>query len=155
MANPLSIALGVLQVADTGAKLASGIYSYVDSVRKAEKELRPIADHVNLTSTVLREVSSHLQDATLKPFFKPALLVSTQDALRGCETVFGDLEAYLRSMERLDRKLEGASTGITVKAKFTWPWKQSDLERQQVRLERYKGNLDLLLGTLTFISATR
>lgn len=155
MADPFSIALGVLQVADTGAKLASGIYSYVESVRKAEKQLRPIADYVNLTSTVLREVSSHLQDTTLTAFIKPALFSSTQDTLKGCETVFRDLEAYLKSVERSDRKPEEGSAGIRVKARLTWPWKQSDLERQQVRLQRYKSNLDLLLSTLTFISATR
>jgi len=155
MADPFSIALGVLQVADIGAKLASGIYSYIDNVRKAEKQLLPIANYVNVTSIALREVASHLHDATLTAFIRPALIVSTQDALKGCDTVFANLEAYLRSVERSDRRPDGSSAGTTVKAKFAWPWKQLDLERQQVRLERYKSNHDLLLSTLTFISATR
>lgn len=61
MADPFSIAAGAIGVAGAGVKLAQTLYSYVESVRKAEWQLKPIADHVKLTSVVLGEMGALLK----------------------------------------------------------------------------------------------
>lgn len=153
MPDPFSIALGVVQVADTGFKLAETIYTYTNSVRKAEKQLQPIADYVKLTSTVLQQVASHLQDEDLKTLYKPALLVSADDALKGCEGAFEKLNTYLKTLIKDGN--DGERAVINTKAKMTWLWKQKEFDGHQIHLERYKSTFDLLLSTLTFVSSSR
>lgn len=152
MPDPLSIALGVVQVAETGFKLADTIYKYTNSVRKAERQFRPVADYVKLTCTVLEQIASHLQDEDLTSLYKPALLVSAQDAIQGCERAFESLNAYLRTLKKDG---SGDAAVISAKAKMAWPWKQKELDNHQVHLERYKSTFDLLLSALTFVSSSR
>lgn len=66
MAEPLSIAASAIQVAGAGLKLAVTLKSYIDSVRKAEKQLRPVADHIILTSDILTERSTLLSNEDMR-----------------------------------------------------------------------------------------
>lgn len=147
MADPLSVAFGVAQVAQTGFQLVETIYSYTNSVRKAEQQLRPIAEYVQVTSTAFEHIASHLRDEELRKLYKPALLTSTKDALKGCEAAFGRLKIYIQTLFN-----DGE---VTTKTKFTWRWKQKELESHQVHLERCKSTVSVLLGTLTLVSLSK
>lgn len=153
MADPLSVAFGVAQVAQTGFQLVETIYNYTKSVRKAEQQLQSIAEYVQVTSTAFEHIASHLQDDDLRTLYKPALLTSTKDALQGCEAAFGRLKTYIQTL--VSGEKDKSRGGITTKTKLTWRWKQKELESHQVHLERCKGTVSVLLGTLTLISVSK
>ena len=88
MADPVSIASAALAVAETGFRVASAI----QSARNAEKQFQPIAEYVKLTSTVLEQIGSHLNDDQVRALYKPALLSRTDEALSGCKAAFGQLD---------------------------------------------------------------
>lgn len=152
MPDPLSIALGVVQVAETGFKLADAIYKYINSVRKSEEQFKDVADYVKLTCTVLEQIGSHLQDEDLTALYKPALLASAQDAIQGCEKAFDSLSVYLTSLTKDGR---GNKATMSTTTKLGWNWKRKELDNHQVHLERYKSTFDLLLSALTFVSSSR
>lgn len=152
MPDPMGIALGVISVAETGAKLADTIYTYINSVRRAEEQFRPIADYVKVTCTVLEQIGSHLQDEDLTELYKPALLASAQKAIQGCERAFEGLSTYLTA---LTKDGGGNERSISTKTKFAWNWKRKELDNHQVHLERYKSTFDVILSALTFVSSSR
>lgn len=153
MLDPFSVALGIVQVADAGFKLANTIYLYGSQIRKAERQLLPIANYVKLTSTVLQQVASLLQDEELKELYKPALLEATKDALDSCEDAFSRLETYVQAL--VGNSHDGNRSAVPTKTKLVWPWKQKEIEGYQVHLERCKSSFDLLLSTLIFVSSSR
>lgn len=150
MPDPLSIAFSVAGVAETGFKLVETIYAYTNSVRKAEQQLQPIAEYVQVTSTAFEHIASHLRDDELRTLYKPALLSSTEDALKGCEAAFGRLSTYIQTLT-----VDSDDKFITTKTKLTWRWKQKELESYQVHLERCKSTVNVLLGTLTLVNVSR
>ena len=152
MAEPFSIATGALQVAGAGLKLSQTLYIYVESVRKAEKQLKPVADHVKLTSLVLETIGTLLKKGDIKQSFTDDLLGSTTEALNGCEQAFGDLDRLVCSLFKTDR--DGKAV-LTSTAKFTLGFRQKELDVLQAHLERFKSSLDLVLGVLNLVSSVK
>lgn len=153
MVEPIGTAVSVLGLAEIGFKLVQSIYTYTNSVRKAEQQLRPIAEYVQVTSTAFEHIAAHLRDEQITDLFKPALLQAIDNALKGCEGAFSRLSTYV---DRITNDNIDQSRGYTTtRTKMTWFWKQKELENHQVRLEHCKSTVNVLLTTLTFISASR
>ena len=174
MADPFSVALGVVGVAEVGFKLVETIYTYTNSVRKAEQQLRPVAEYVQVsdlrqralltivdfqssnprvTSTAFEHIASHLRDEDLTELFKPALLRAIKDALTVCEEAFRRLKVYV---EAITTDGSDQSRGfVTARTKLTWWWKQKELENHQLRLEHCKSTVNVLLSALTFVNSSR
>ena len=152
MAEPLSVAASAIQVAGAGLKLAETLKTYIDSVRKAEKQLKPIADHVKLTSDVLTSVGSLLKNDEIRSLYTKELLGSTSNALSGCRTAFEDLEQFISKMLKPN---DVGKVSIQTAARFTLYFKQKELDILQAHLERFKSSLDLVLGVLNLASSAR
>ena len=152
MAEPLGVAASAIQVAGAGLKLAETLKIYIDSVRKAEKQLKPIADHVKLTSDVLTNVGSLLKNDEIRSLYTKELLASTNNALGGCRTAFEDLEKFISKMLKPN---EGGKVSIQTTARFTFYFKQKELDVLQAHLERFKSSLDLVLGVLNLASSAK
>jgi hypothetical protein len=152
MAEPLSVAASAIQVAGAGLKLAETLKTYIDSVRKAEKQLKPIADHVKLTSDVLTNVGSLLKNDEIRSLYTKELLASTNNALGGCRTAFEDLEKFISKMLKPN---DVGKVSIQTTARFTFYFKQKELDILQAHLERFKSSLDLVLGVLNLASSAR
>ena len=152
MADPFSIASGALACATAGIKLADTLKSYIDSVRKAQKQLKPIADHVRLTSGVLANVGALLKNDEVKQLCTADLLISTNDALKGCRRAFRDLEDFV---SKLVKSEQNGKFALSVTAKLTFTFKQKELDVLQAHLERFKSSLDLVLGVLNLTSLAR
>lgn len=152
MADPFSIAAGALAVASAGIKLSNTLKSYIDSVRKAERHLKPIADHVKLTSNVLASVGTLLHDEDVRQHYTDDLLTSTNQALEGCRKAFEDLEKFIAKLIKAD---ENGKFGMSATVKLTINFKQKELDVLQAHLERFKSSLDLVLGVLNLASSAR
>lgn len=147
MADPLSIAASALAVAGAGGKLAQTLYMFIESMRKSEKELKPVADHVKLTSAVLDNIGSLLKDESVRRLCKDSLLMTTSNALKGCEKAFDDLRKYIDSLLKLDSNGK-ARLGTFDKLTFL-PLRSRELDVLQANLERFKSALDLVLSVLS------
>lgn len=146
MADPLSIAASALAVAGAGGKLAQTLYIFIESVRKSEKQLRPVADHVKLTSVVLDNVGTLLGDRNVRSLCKDSLLGTTNEALEGCRKAFDELRRYVEDLLKQDGN---GKTKLSAFDKLTFlPFRQRELNELQANLERFKGALDLVLGVL-------
>ncbi len=152
MAEPLGVAASAIQVAGAGLKLAETLKTYIDSVRKAEKQLKPIADHVKLTSEVLTNVGSLLKNEEIRSLYTKELLASTNNALGGCRTAFQDLEKLISKMLKPN---DVGKISIQTTARFTFYFKQRELDILQAHLERFKSSLDLVLSVLTLASSAK
>jgi hypothetical protein len=152
MAEPLSVAASAIQVAGAGLKLAETLKSYADSVRKAEKQLKPVADHVKLTSDVLNNVGALLGMDEIRSLYTTDLLKSTNSALGGCRTAFEDLDRFV---SKLIKPNEAGKVSIQTTARFTLYFKQKELDILQAHLERFKSSLDLVFGVLNLASTAR
>lgn len=150
MAEALGIAASAIQVAGAGLKLADTLKAYTDSVRKAEKQLKPVADHVRLTSDVLTNVGFLLKNDEIRSLYTKDLLGSTDNALGGCRTAFENLDKFVTKL--LNQNEVGK---VSVQAKFTLFFKQRELGLLQAHLERFKSSLDLVLGVLNLASSAR
>ena len=152
MADPLSIAAGAIAVAGAGFKLADTIHSFVDNVRKAERHLRPIAQHVDLTSSILDTIGDLLGREKIRKLCHDRLLISIKSSMKGCWDAFRELEDYLNGLIKAKRD---GSMGLTGWNKAFWSYRQKEIDVLQAHLERFKSSLDLVLHVLTLISITK
>lgn len=152
MADPFSVAASAIAVAGAGANFAETLYQFIDNVRKADRHLRPIAQHVELTSSILENVGSLLRTEEVRSLCQASLLVSTQKALRGCRNAFRELEDYLKGLMKI--KKDG-SRGLGGWDRAVWSYRQKEIDVLQAHLEHFKSSLDLVLGVLNLISSSR
>src|ERR1700753_642790 len=100
MAEPFSIASAALGVASAGFQLVQTLYLYINAFSKAEEQLRPVAEHVKLTSAVLQSVGRFLNEDEIRKIYTPDLLSSTHEALDGCDKAFKQVEKFITALFR-------------------------------------------------------
>ncbi len=144
----LSVASAAFEI----AHLAHNVYSYIQSVHKAERWFTPIAGHVKLTAVVLESVATILKDEDVRKECTPALVKSTDGALQGCRKAFEDLDVLVR---KLCGPEKGGAVTLTLVAKTTMAFRQSELNMLQAHLERFKSSLDLVIGVLNLAMAMK
>ena len=141
MAEPFSVALGALQIAGTGLQLAQTLYNYINTVRSAEKQLRPIADHVKLNASVLENVGELLRTEEIRNLCSTRLLQNTQDALDGCHRAFGELKKFVADMTTTN---ETGKMVVTAMGRMKFVLHEKQLNVLQKSLERFRSSLDLV-----------
>lgn len=146
MADPLSIAASALAVAGAGGKLAQTLYTFIESFRKGERELRPVADHIRLTSAVLDSIGSLLSEQDVRDLCKDQLLGTLNNASNGCKQAFDDLQKFVDGLLKPDANGK-PKLGALDKLTFI-PFRQRELDVLQANLERFKSALDLILSVL-------
>lgn len=120
MADPLSIAASAIAVAGAGAKLAETLYSFIENVRKADRHLRPIAQHVELTAAILDNVGYLLRTKAIQRLCQAEILGSTHNALKGCRGAFRELETCLNSLLKTEKD---GSRALTSWNKAVWSYR--------------------------------
>ena len=146
MADPLSIAASALAVAGAGGKLSQTLYIFIESVRKSEKQLRPVADFIKLTSAVLDNIGSLLEEKDVRDLCKDSLLGTTNQALEGCRQAFEELKSFVDGLLKTDAN---GKAKLGPWDKFTFlPFRQRELDVLISSLEKFKSELDLVLKVL-------
>jgi hypothetical protein len=146
MADPLSVAASILGVASAGIKLSSTLYLYTESVINADKNIREIARDLSITSSVVTELGTLLGQGH-QTVLNSEVLLTAQDAVCSCDEVFREIQRELD--KSLDLGRNGKSTSMSLK-RLKWPLVQPRLNILQVRLERLKNTLVLVLGVMSY-----
>jgi hypothetical protein len=129
----IGAAASIIQVADTGLRLAKTIYTYIDSVSSADKRLDSVGVHVQTTSEIVREIGDvFLQKETATLVSKGAIKTAC-DAAKECEAVFQELRGELEKTRR---------------RKWGLPFKEPKLELLGAQLEKLKSTLNCLMSIL-------
>ena len=99
MADPLSIAASVLQVAGAGLKLATTLYTYSDTVFRADSDVKAIAQDISLTASVLNELGTLLNQDSRDRLVSPTALETAESTVQSCRVVFDEVaDALAKAM---------------------------------------------------------
>lgn len=129
----IGIAASIIQVADTGIRLAENIYAYTDSVRSADRTLSKIAGDVRLTANLVNHVGSLFNNEEFAAGAGEKELRTANGCIKRCETAYGEVESYLRKAR---------------KSKWIFPLREKKLDILNARLEQLKSDLHLMLSVV-------
>jgi hypothetical protein len=100
----IGLAASIVQLADLGLRLSHTLYTYVESVRGADKRLQDFAWQVGLTAQIVRDVGTLFErekqesgggyDDAVELIGENGL-VAARDCLRECERVFREVDVFV------------------------------------------------------------
>lgn len=143
--DPFTIlaALATLQASADGARrVLLTLSSLVASTLKAEQSRRKVLDEVQSFRMVLATVQSQLsaaaqrQDPGAIQHYLPSM-GPLKDLLERCDRISGDLVHQLESVHK------------SWQYKLLWPEKENELQKWLTTLQRFKGDMSLLLQAMT------
>ena len=147
MADPLSITASIVGIASTGIQLSTTLYNYTETVINADKNIREIARDLSITSSVITELGALLGQDDAAQLQCESALTTAREAVHDCEEVFKEIQKELN--KSLDLEGNGKSPMSKLK-RLKWPLVEPKLNVLQVRLERLKNTLVLMLNVVTY-----
>ena len=145
----------VVGLASAGVKLSLTLYTFSETVSSAGTDIKNIARDVSLTSSVLKELGTNLEQDDQTKLYSNSALQTAKEVVRECESVFIDLEKVMqKAMERTSKKTSKPGK-LTVFDKLKWPFLQPKMEVLRSNLERLKSTLVLMLNVLTYAKDLR
>jgi hypothetical protein len=147
----------VVGLASDGVKLSLTLYTFSETVSSAGTDIKNIARDVSLTSSVLKELGTNLEQDDQTKLYSSSALQTAKEVVRECESVFIDLEKVMqKAMERTSKKASKPGK-LTLSAfdKLTCPFLQPKTEVLRSNLERLKSTLVLMLNVLTYAKDLR
>jgi hypothetical protein len=149
--DPLSVTASVVGVAGAGIQLATTLYAFSDSVLKADKSVRVIADDVALTSQVLSELGILLRTDSAERLVSLSALETADKTVKGCQECFQELNEAVEKLLGKDKgKERDLSGGMSVWNRIKWPLLEPKMRLLQANLERLKSTLLLMLQVITY-----
>jgi hypothetical protein len=91
----IGIAASIIQIADTGIKLAENIHAYADSVQSADAKLSKVASDVRLTANLVGHVGTLFKEEELGNGAGEKEMRTAKDCIRRCEGAYAEVEGYL------------------------------------------------------------
>lgn len=146
----IGVAASVVQLADFGFKLSIRLFSFSEAVSKADKTIQSLSNEVSLTSAVLKELGSILQEEEARYVSKTAV-EATQGTVQECFGVFDQLSSTLeKSMKGTREKDRGVTTRMRMTDKLKFPFLEPKIELLRSNLDRLKSSLTLMLQVLSY-----
>ena len=145
MAEVLGIAAAAIGLANTGLTLARFLKSYSNSVRTVDKQMTSVASQVQITSTTLENLGSLFKDDKFQGIYSEKVLEDTKDAINGCREAFNGLQGFVSSLMKLDGS---GKAHFSTATRFTFYFREKELDTWQARLERFETSLVLILEVL-------
>jgi hypothetical protein len=91
----IGIAASIIQIANTGIKLAENIHAYADSVQSADAKLSKVASDVRLTANLVGHVGTLFKEEELEQGAGEKEVRTAKDCIRRCEGAYAEVEGYL------------------------------------------------------------
>ena len=150
----IGLIASVVQIASTGLKLSITLYSFAETVSSADKSITHIAKDVSLTSAVLSELGSNLEQDKQSGVASENAITTAEEVVRECSEVFKDIEVTL---EKGMKRANGGKFGIGKLAleRLRWPFLQPKMELLRSNLERLKSTLILMLHVLAYAAKAK
>jgi hypothetical protein len=151
MADPLTIATSAIALAGTGITIAKSLKAYIDTVRKAEKKLRPVIRDVEVMSGVLTQIGTALENEEIRKLCTAQFFGIAKGALESCTENFQTLKVFNTGLASID----GDEVKMTVSAKLSLFFKQQELDVLRGNMGESKASLNLVIGTLQIVITMR
>jgi hypothetical protein len=138
MAEILSLVSSIVQVSSFGLTLSATIHDYIETVAEASERLRRLEKEIKFTSSIISQLGAQLEDTDVQTLVSDEAIRLAQEGVAECQAIFqamGDVIAKIRKSGNA--------------AKWMLYFRTSKIQLLVSNLERMKGNLHLLLGTIT------
>lgn len=139
----VGIVASVVQLASTGLKLSISLYTFSETVRSADKDIKHIAKDISLTSAVLSELGENLRNDKQHGVASDNAISVAEEVVHECSDLFKDVNAALE-------KGTGKGSGKLSLGRFKWPYLQPKMELLRSNLERLKISLILMRHVLIY-----
>ncbi|EON69979.1 hypothetical protein W97_09244 [Coniosporium apollinis CBS 100218] len=147
MAEPVSIVASVVGIASAGIKLSTTLYTYAETAFHADGSIKDIARDVSLTSSVMGELGTLLQQDTKVNLCSQSALQTITKAVTGCNTVFNQIGDAL---EKSLKKTQDGKKKLSALQRLKWPLLEPRMRLLQSNLESLKSTLLLMLNVLKY-----
>ena len=146
----VGIAASIIQIADLGLRLSLKIYTFGEIVATADKFIISIAKDVSLTSMVLKELVSLLDQEKHGNICSQNAVQTADDIVKECLDVFEEMEGLLvKKFPNLEKGDGGkVQRAMVLLERLKWPYLQPKLELMRTNLERLKSTLNLMLNVI-------
>ncbi|KAF2195044.1 hypothetical protein K469DRAFT_681409 [Zopfia rhizophila CBS 207.26] len=135
----VAAAASIIQVADFGLRISKTIYAYTDLVKSADKRLKNLAEHVQLTSDVVRYAGDLFHQCKIVDAGEKEVRTAMQ-CVSTCETAFIEIEKDIE---------KARLTPLQRKSKLRFPFRERKFELMDARLEKLKSSLHFMLSIVT------
>jgi len=154
----LGIIASVVSIADTGFRLSIKLYTFGEIVSTADKSVISISKDVSLTSSVLKELGSLLENDAESHIFSKNAVQTADTVVKECLEVFQEMESILvKKLPSLSGQdgIRGGGGGKKSKAtvlleRMKWGYLQPKLQLLRSNLDRLKSTLLLMLNVITY-----
>lgn len=142
----VSLIASVIGIAGAGAKLTVTLYTLAETVNSADKSIRDVARDVSITSSVLSQLASILEQDKKAKISKDDAIKTADEAVRGCSDVFTEIDTAL------EKSITNINAGKAKAAleKMKWVFNEPKMELLRSNLESMKSSLLLLLSVLSY-----
>ncbi len=154
----LGIIASVVSIAGTGLRLSIKLYTFGEIVSTADKSVISISKDVSLTSSVLKELGSLLENDAESHIFSKNAVQTADTVVKECLEVFQEMESILvKKLPSLSGQdgIRGGGGGKKSKAtvlleRMKWGYLQPKLQLLRSNLDRLKSTLLLMLNVITY-----
>ena len=146
MADPLSVATGVIGILTAAAQITTVLVNFTKNARNASQQASVVLIEVTDTSGILSHLQSFLVGTKKFDRSRTSLLQVDQviAIVTGCVVTFSELEQLLE-----DLKVDGASTSsMKTLSRLKWSKNESVIQNLIQRLQTHKASLSLMLAIL-------
>lgn len=132
-------AAAIIQLAGVGLALAQALYTLCDGA-KDNKQVKELSFYVRTTSTVFEEVGKIFEEESIAPrrVVSENAIATAKEVAEMCEDVFDTLDKVVKDA----RKNSFGTLLLVLKSSF--------LRELQMKLERNKGHMQLLLQIIIY-----
>lgn len=137
----------VIGIARAGAKFTVTLYTFAETVNSADKSIRDVARDVSITSTVLSQLASVMDQDKKAKITKDDAIKTVDVAVRGCSDVFKEIDTAL------EKSISNINAGKAKAALEKMKWAASNEPKMGLlrsNLERMKSSVLLLLSVLSY-----
>ena len=141
MADPLSIAAGIVGVVTAAAQISSLLINFTKNCQDAPRQARSVLTEVSETSSVLSSLQSFLLGKEAVSRSRTSLIPVNQVVVivTGCVSTFSELQELLDGLK---------SDSVGILDRLRWVRMESAISSIIQRLQTHKASLSLILTIL-------
>ena len=138
----------IIQVAEVGLRLSTTLFSFAETVAKADKAVNTISKDISLTSAVLKELADILKKDGGPRAYSATAVDSAVAVVHECAEVFKEIEGiFVEKLPKLSSR--GKFKGSVALERFKWPYLQPRMGLLQGNLDRLKSSLLVILNVIS------
>ena len=138
MAEPFSIATGVVGIVAAGVQLSSALYSVCEKIGNAQNSIESVASDLSFFVIVVDELGKIF--ASSEKLYSQELENGVRKVIERCRTLFREINCMIgKTKDVANSKL---------KTKVAWVFRESKVNETRANLESLKSTLGLILHAL-------